>query len=371
MPGSESRPERLPVSTPTAIHPWVAEGECRVRFGVFGGPLADWPALRDWAQLLERVGFDSLWIGDHTMLFAVDCWTALSALAVHTTSLRLGPLVSCVYYRPPALLARMAADVDRFSGGRLVLGLGVGDLPKEFAQIGVAEPSFRERAVALEETVGLVRGLWGEEPVTMHGRFVHADDARLASRPVQQPHVPLLIAGGGEKVTLKQVARHADMCNFGPSEAYGSAWGVEDVRRKLEALRRHCDDVGRPYQAVLRSHFGGLVLGATEEEVEAKLARRPNRAQMTEAQREPGLPRVFTSHYRYASVEHLASTTVVGTPVQLAEYYRRLVDAGMRYFVVSGLDTESARLFAGEVIPRVTDGFPTAPPASAEASGGV
>lgn len=352
----------LPASTPTAIHPWVAEGERRVRFGVFGGPLADWPALKDWAQLLEGVGFDSLWIGDHTMLFAVDCWTALSALAVHTTALRLGPLVSCVYYRPPALLARMAADVDCFSGGRLVLGLGVGDLPKEFAQIGVAEPPFRERATALEETVGLVRGLWREEPVTMHGRFARAEDARLASRPVQQPHVPLLIAGGGEKVTLRQVARHADMCNFGPSGAYGSAWGVEDVRRKLEALRRHCADAGRPYDAVLRSHFGGLVLGATDEEVEARLAKRPNRAEMVEAEREPGMPRAFTSHYRYASVEHLASTTVAGTPEQLAEYYRRVVEAGMRYFIVGGLDPETARLFAEEVIPRVQVGAPDQAP---------
>jgi alkanesulfonate monooxygenase SsuD/methylene tetrahydromethanopterin reductase-like flavin-dependent oxidoreductase (luciferase family) len=142
----------VPATTPRAIHPWVAEQARRVRFGVYNGPLADWPALRVWAQDVERLGFDSLWIGDHTTFYPVDCWTTLAAVAVHTERLRLGPLVSCVYYRPPALLARMAADVDRLSGGRLVLGLGIGDIPKEFQQLGLAEPPFPERAAALTET---------------------------------------------------------------------------------------------------------------------------------------------------------------------------------------------------------------------------
>ena len=136
----------MPAATPRAVHPWVAEQEHRVRFGIYNGPLADWPALRAHARDVERLGFDSLWIGDHTMLYPVDCWTTLAALAVHTERLRLGPLVSCIYYRSPALLARMAADVDRLSRGRLVLGLGIGDLPKEFEQLGLTEPPFAERA---------------------------------------------------------------------------------------------------------------------------------------------------------------------------------------------------------------------------------
>jgi alkanesulfonate monooxygenase SsuD/methylene tetrahydromethanopterin reductase-like flavin-dependent oxidoreductase (luciferase family) len=103
------------------------------------------------------------------MVYPVDCWTTLAALAVHTERLRLGSLVSCVYYRPAALLARMAADVDRLSGGRLVLGLGVGDIPHEFAQLGLTEPPFPERAAALAETIALVRGLWDEAPVTLRG----------------------------------------------------------------------------------------------------------------------------------------------------------------------------------------------------------
>ena len=116
----------LPATTPRAIHPWVAEQARRIRFGIANGPTASWSDLRAWVLRVEQLGFDSFWVADHTMAFPVDAWTALAALAVHTERLRLGTLVSCIYYRPPALLAWMAADVDRFSGGRLVLGVGSG-----------------------------------------------------------------------------------------------------------------------------------------------------------------------------------------------------------------------------------------------------
>src|SRR5262249_33173194 len=115
-------------------------------------------------------------------------------------------------------------------------GLGAGDFHKEFAQLGLADPPFRERAAALSETITLVRRLWTGAPATLHGVHVRADDARLATCPVQVPHVPLLLAGGGERVTLRQVAAHADACNFGPSDATGAAWGLPEVRRKLAAL---------------------------------------------------------------------------------------------------------------------------------------
>jgi alkanesulfonate monooxygenase SsuD/methylene tetrahydromethanopterin reductase-like flavin-dependent oxidoreductase (luciferase family) len=346
----------LPGTTPAAVHPWVAEGARRVRFGLYNGPRGDWPSLRAWAARAEALGFDSLWIADHPLLSPADCWTTLAALAVHTERVRLGSLVSCVYYRPAALLARVAADVDRLSGGRLTLGLGVGDLPMEFQQLALPEPPFRERAAALAETIALVRGLWSDrgEPVTLRGRYVRAEGARLGARPVQRPHVPLLIAGGGERVTLRQVAEHADMCNFGPNGAAGSAWGLDEVRRKLAALRAHCNAVGRPHEAILRSHWGGVVVGATEAEVDTKLATRADRATMTEAPREAGLPRRFTTHYDVPSVEDVAYVVTAGTPAQLASYYRALVGAGMRYFIVAtGHDEQTMRLLAEEVVPHV------------------
>jgi alkanesulfonate monooxygenase SsuD/methylene tetrahydromethanopterin reductase-like flavin-dependent oxidoreductase (luciferase family) len=343
-----------PLGTAREIHPWVAEGQRRIRFGVANGPMASWSALRSWVLRVEHLGFDSFWVADHTMAFPVDAWTALAALAVTAPRLRLGTLVSCVYYRPPALLARVAADVDRFSDGRLVLGVGAGDRPKEFAQLGLAEPPFRERAAALAETVRFVRGVWSGGPVTMHGRYVRAAEASLASRPVQQPHVPLLIGGGGERVTLRQVARYADMCNFGPSTGMGSAWSVAEVRRKLAALEQHCAALGRPSETVLRSHASRPVVAATEAAVEAKLATRPDRAIMSEAQREPGRPRQLLAHYGGPSGGRATVEVTAGTPAQLVAHYRDLIDAGMQYFIVScGEDAEALRLLAEEVIPHL------------------
>jgi alkanesulfonate monooxygenase SsuD/methylene tetrahydromethanopterin reductase-like flavin-dependent oxidoreductase (luciferase family) len=342
------------VATPREIHPWVAEGQRRIRFGIVNGPLADWADLSAWVLRVEQLGFDSFWIADHTMLLPADPWTTLAAVAVSAPRLRLGTLVSCVYYRPPALLARVAADVDRLSGGRLVLGLGAGDYPKEFGQLGLTVPPFRTRAAALAETVQLVRGLWSEARVTTRGCYVRAEDARLASRPVQQPRVPLLIGGGGERVTLRQVAQYADACNFGPTAGSGSACGVAEVRRKLAALARHCADLGRPAEAVLRSHVSSPVIAATEAAVEARLATRADWATMVEDEREPGRPRQFTTHYLEPSVAHHTYKVTAGTPAQLVAYYRDLIDAGMQYFIVAcGRDPEALRVLAEEVIPHV------------------
>jgi alkanesulfonate monooxygenase SsuD/methylene tetrahydromethanopterin reductase-like flavin-dependent oxidoreductase (luciferase family) len=188
----------------------------------------------------------------------------------------------------------------------------------------------------------------------MHGRHVRAAAARLASRPVQEPHVPLLIGGGGERVTLRQVAQYADVCNFGPTAGMGSAWGVAEVRRKLAALERHCADLGRPYEAVLRSHTSTPVIAATEAAVEARLAARADRATMEEDERAPGRPRQFTTHYRVPSVEHATYKVTAGTPAQFVAYYRDLIDAGMQYFVLAcGQDAELLRVLAEEVIPHL------------------
>ena len=192
------------------------------------------------------------------------------------------PAVSCVYYRLPFLLARAATDVDRLSGGRLVLGLGTGDHPREFQQLGLGDPPLRARYAALVETAQFVRVLWRGETVTMHGSYVHAEGAKLPSLPVQQPYVPMLIAGGGERRTLLHVVEHADACNFGP----GSAWTDVDVKRKLEALQGHCATVGRPYNSVLRSHFTfPLIAAETEAALDGKLTARLGVGQQVEDQR--------------------------------------------------------------------------------------
>jgi alkanesulfonate monooxygenase SsuD/methylene tetrahydromethanopterin reductase-like flavin-dependent oxidoreductase (luciferase family) len=313
-------------------HPWVTAGNGTLRFGVGADPSRDWSAFLDSARFAEELGFDSYWLSDHPLWFP-DCWTSMMALAMATKTMRLGTIVSCIYYRSPALLARMAADVDAVSDGRLILGLGIGDHAEEFKQLGLPYPPVRERQETLEETIQVVRGLWTEEPLTYHGTYVHLTGATGAPGPVQQPSVPLLIGGGGERVTLRQVAQYADVANFGGHIWMGSAFTVDDVARKYEALRRHCEALNRPYESILRSYVDmPLILAETPAAVQAKLATIP-----------PDLAEFFRS------------STVAVTPREAIAHYRALAAAGVQYFIATlwGYDTETMRLLAEQVVPEV------------------
>ena len=314
-------------------HPWVAQSRSGIRFGVACGPWWQARVLVEYVQALEDLGFDSFWAIDHPVSFGADCWTMLAALAATTQRIRLGSLVSCVYYRPPALLARMAADVDRLSHGRLVLGLGMGDAAGEFQRLAVPFLPVRQRQQGLEETLHIVKGLWGSGSFSFAGQQFTVSETTVEPGPVQQPHVPLLIAGGGERVTLRQVAEHADACNFGEHPNTGGVGSVDDVRRRFEALRRHCGTVGRPYESILRTHSTLLLLLAeTEADVQAKI---------------DAIPPARLATWRASSL--------IGTPAEAVAYYRALIDVGMQYFIafIYGNDLETARLLIEKVAPEL------------------
>jgi alkanesulfonate monooxygenase SsuD/methylene tetrahydromethanopterin reductase-like flavin-dependent oxidoreductase (luciferase family) len=312
-----------------ATHPWVADGTQTIRFGVgvvAVAPAVDGQTYRELAQAVEGYGLDSLWVSDHPR-WAPDCWTRLAVFAVATSRIRLGPLVCCVYYRSPALLARLGADVDRLSSGRLVLGMGAGWNEGEFRLLGVPFPPNRERLQTLTETVQAVRGLWGPEPFTLNGNYVKIENGNLVGGPIQQPYVPLVIGGAGEQITLRRVAEYADMCNI---EAR-TAPTPEAVRHKYNVLRSHCADFGRPYESVVRSHWQNLVVLAATPRA---LADRLN-----------ALPPV----YRELDI------AINGyTPRQLIDYYRPLIRAGVQYIIVNltqYTDVETVRLLAEQVMP--------------------
>lgn len=331
MPGQPDKPDAAWVT-----HPWVAEGADGVRFGIANGPRHDWPALREFVGLLEELGFDSYWSNDHPVHFP-ECWTTLAAVAVATSRIRLGSLVTNVYHRNPLLLARIVADVDRISGGRVVLGLGIGDFDAEFAAMGLPFPSARERQAALEETVGVLRGLWGEAPLAPPGPRFGVDSAALTPPPAQRPRVPLLIGGAGEKVTLRQVARFADACNYGTHFWTGNVRAPDDVRHKQEVVRGHCEAVGRPYDAVLQTHLTLPLL----------IAERPGQIDEKIERFIPPLARKYAME-----------SMVAGTPAEVAAYFVGLRRAGLRYFLatVYGDDRETIRLLAERVIPEVEQG---------------
>jgi probable F420-dependent oxidoreductase len=174
-----------------------------------------WPEYVAMARAAEAVGFDSMWLGDH-LLYRGDgrpergpweAWTLLSALAAVTERIDLGPLVACLAFHPPALIAKMAATVDEVSGGRLVLGVGAGWNEPEFRAFGI---TFDHRVSRFEESFEIVRRLLSGERVTLPGRFWQADDAVLLPKPARRP--PIMVGSAGERV-LSIALPHVDTWN--------------------------------------------------------------------------------------------------------------------------------------------------------------
>ena len=202
-------------------------------------------SVLDVARAAEASGFDSLWVPDHAhqnpigggpSMPMLEAYSFLAALAVATTTVRLGALVSPVTFRHPALLAKTVATLDVLSGGRAVLGIGAAWDATEHAAYGIDFPPLAERYERLEETLQICAALLGPEPATFTGGR-HALKDAWSSPPPVHAHVPVLVGGGGERRTLSLVARYADACNF-----FGEP---TDIAPKLAALRAHCERVGR------------------------------------------------------------------------------------------------------------------------------
>jgi len=323
--------DQVQEQTAAVPHPWATEQ--KVRFGIGSGPREDWSALREFVQKAEELGFESYSLPDHPMV-SVNCWTTLAGLAAVTRRIRLMPLVSCVYYYNPVVLARMVADVDRMSDGRAVLGLGSGDMPHEFAQMGMPYPSAGKRQAALEEGLQIIRPLLRGQTVTFNGEHFRTEGAVLWPSPVQQPYIPIMIAGGGERTTLRFVAQYADASNLGAVGWAGGAYTTDDVQRKLGVLRQHCTEQGRPYDSILRSTlFVPTILGETAAARQAKLDR---------------LPPQLLAFFQQAGL--------VASPEEAVEQITALVVAGFRYFIpsVMGNDLETLDLLVQRVIPAVS-----------------
>ena len=316
--------------TPQSVHPWVAEGIGKIRFGIsiFRQP-PDWQEFLGVVKRIEELGFDSYLAYDHPIDWA-DCWTSLSALAMATSTIRLGTIVDCIYYRNPYLLARMAADVDRISGGRVVVGLGIGDKTEEFAQMGIPFPPTAERLRHMEETLQVLIRLWRGDTFDYDGEFIQMSGAHLDVGPAQE-RMPILLAGGGEKVTLRQVAQYADASNFGSHAWIGSAFTPTDFARKYDVLAGHLARFGRQRDEVVRSHFEmPLVIRPTRASLEAALSEMPQDV-----------------------LAWCGPALFAGTPEEAIAFFRDLVAIGCQYFVANILtgDWETIELLGTEVMP--------------------
>lgn len=239
-----------------------------MRFGIFTslthGKWED--ALALWRHA-EATGWDAACVTDHFMPNTRDrvgdvleCWTALAALAALVPRMRVGTIVSGNTYRHPAVLAKMAANVDIISGGRLICGLGAAWQENEHLAYGIPFYTLGERLGRLEEACEVIKALWTQPTSTYKGRYYQLADAPLMPKPVQRPHPELMIGGGGEKVTLRIVARHADHWNV---------WGgPETFARKTRILEEHCAAAGRDPGTVLRSANMPLVI--TDDRAETR-----------------------------------------------------------------------------------------------------
>src|SRR5437588_1343992 len=234
-------------------------------------PVEAYEAMTRVAQEAEAQGFRSLWLYDHFHTFhtpvqeiTFECWTSCAALARDTQRIRIGQMVTCNSYRNPALLAKMASTVDTLSHGRLVLGIGAGWYENEYLAYGYPYPSTRERLQRLKEAVQVILAMWTQEEATFEGTYHQVRGAINQPKGVQKPHIPLLIGGGGEKVTLKLVAQYADACNIGGD--------IATIKHKLEVLKQHCEDVGRDYNQIRRTvNIDYCALAPTVAQARAKL----------------------------------------------------------------------------------------------------
>ena len=308
----------------TEPHPWVSQFRDRVGVALQAtaahGPGTASDRLVEAGRLADRHGYDAFFLGDHPA-WAPECWTHLAVVAALTTRVRLGQMVAAAPYRTPLMTARLQSDLDAISRGRSVLGLGSGwnanDYglgSNEFARMGIPYPPARQRQAALEEYVAIVRGLWSGTPFTFEGEHLRVADAAVTPPP-QPGGVPLVIAGGGPR-TLAQVARLADACNFGPGPA-GNVDTPGAAADRFATLRAACREVGRPYDAILRSHFTHwLIVAPTAADVRRKVDRYfPD-----------GLDAFWGAYL------------VAGTPDEVAAHYREYAAVGVQYFVVQTLD---------------------------------
>ena len=236
----------------------------KLEYTGWSGPDA-WGRSVELARLAESLGYDDLWVYDHVetvprreATHVFEAFTMLAAISQQTSRVGLGQLVTCASYRNAGLLAKEAACVDVYSGGRLILGLGAGWFHEEYHSYGYDYPSNPVRLAVLDETLEVIRRLWTEETVTFDGDHLHFDGAYCDPKPVQQQLPPMLVGGGGEKVNLRIAARRADLTNW--------QVGLADFERKSGLLERYCEEIGRPFGDITRTHGPDCRLFDTEAE---------------------------------------------------------------------------------------------------------
>jgi alkanesulfonate monooxygenase SsuD/methylene tetrahydromethanopterin reductase-like flavin-dependent oxidoreductase (luciferase family) len=302
-------------------------------FGIYLPQIAfDGPTYLERAELIDALGFDSLWMYDHLSgpglpsADSLEAFVLASWVLARTRELRVGHLVAAAGFRNAALTAKMFASMDVLSGGRLEIGLGSGSIESEHREAGYDWLPGSKRAERLEETVLAIKELFSGEPTDFDGNQVRLEGFTARPRPLQLPHPPVHLGGVGPRYTLPLVARHADVWSV-PTYALGF-W--TERRDQLFAL---CEEIGRDPASLRISHESVIVIGRDEAELDA--------AKALAARRFPG---------EGFSVE---AGGYIGLPEQIVEHIERQRAEGVTDFIFFTTDRggrETLELIADEVV---------------------
>lgn len=318
------------------------------RFDLVGiDPSEHWAVMNGLAQHADAGPWESIWVYDHFHTTPVpsteathEAWTLMAAFAASTSRVRLGQMCTCMGYRNPAYLAKVAATVDVISGGRTEMGIGGGWYEHEWRAYGYGFPEVPDRLRMLREGVEIMSQAWRTGEATLDGRYFQVSGAIVQPQPLQPGGIPLWIAGGGEQVTLRIAARYGAYTNFNG--------GAETFARKSEILREHCADVGTDFDAITRSSNFNTIVAATEAEVAERVD--AYEARLTESIG-AGKARAVAGEYR----DPESAQAIAGTPERVVEVLRAREAAGLgyaiHYFPEAAYDRSGIELFEREVIP--------------------
>ncbi|HVB61877.1 MAG TPA: LLM class F420-dependent oxidoreductase [Ktedonobacteraceae bacterium] len=294
-------------------------------------PVEAYEAMTRVAQTADEVGFASAWLVDHfhtrpqlSQEVTFECWTTTAALARDTQRIRIGQTVTCNGYRNPALLAKMASTVDVLSHGRLNFGIGAGWFEHEYRAYGYDYPDTPGRLRRLGEAVQVILAMWTQEEAAFEGKYYQVRGAINQPKGVQKPHIPLLIGGSGEKVTLKLVAQYGDACNV--------SGDPETVKHKFAVIADHCASVGRDYESIHRTANTICSIGETDEQAREKI------------------PTALLSSPAMAT---MAKSALIGSPDTIRQRLAAFEATGVQELIIGFpdiLQLDSLRFFAREFI---------------------
>lgn len=277
--------------------------------------------------------YDSAWISDHFFPGVgfmprtapnLEGFVTMSFLSGIFNDLMWGNIVLCNSYRNPALLAKMGATLQTLTGGRVILGIGAGWKQDEYTAYGYEFPAPKVRIEQLEEAVQIIKKMWTEDAPTFKGRYYKIKGAICSPKPFPLP--PIMIGGGGEKLTLRAVARHADWWN--PPDVTH-----ETLQHKMHVLEKHCDNVGRDSSEIVKVLAKTVAVAQTRDEADRIAAQSPFVGMGVQA------------------------NYVKGAPDELIDEFLEYTELGVQYFILRFADfpkSDGAKLFAEEVIPALS-----------------